>query len=51
MIRALTMLVLLLPLVAAAADTALPVEDDPVLEKRVTAKYVEAQSSTITGPG
>lgn len=41
MIRALTMLVLLLPLVAAAADTALPVEDDPVLEKRVMALTAE----------
>jgi cytochrome c-type biogenesis protein CcmH len=41
MIRTLTMLVLLLPLVAAAADTALPVEDDPVLEKRVMALTAE----------
>ena len=34
-------LVLLLPLMAAAADTAQPAVEDPVLEKRVTALTAE----------
>jgi cytochrome c-type biogenesis protein CcmH len=41
MIRVLTLLSLLLPLVATAADTAQPVEEDPVLEKRVMALTAE----------
>lgn len=41
MMRIVATLVLLLPLMAAAADTAQPSVEDPVLEKRVTALTAE----------